>query len=622
MIVNPGSKGGIVLEGPIAELREREVRLLYDVAEHIGKLGLGPESAADRQRLLDAAADLREMFLMVVVIGEFNAGKSTFVNALLGDSVLPMGITPTTDAIELVRYAPTPARQPTPRGGESGDAIREWGHPNTGAPGIVIVDTPGTGSVFQKHEQLAKSFLHRSDLVIFVISAKRAFAETERLYLDLAKSYGKKIVVVLNQVDLLDPKEEAEVKAFVRKQIDELLNLRPPIFAVSARKALQGEKPGGLLSGLVSGKAERNDFGMSAVRAHLRQIFEQVPPAQQKLLTQLDLLRAVTARYREAAQAKLALIGHDTDAAENLRREIEQQAAALDRQLESTVGDLKQVFDGVRERGGRFVEKNINVIRATLRGVNREGLQTEFERDVIGDALTRIASTQEQYVNALVDSGRAYWRGVIERLNKMEALLRQESGTMDAATYSDQRAALQSAMLLADIEMKAYTDNKVMEGIQADFDNKVRNFTYGAVGSIGGIVAVIVSIATPGALAVHPLAAIGFMVGAPVMVIGGGVAIAIWRRAVRDARRRMEGTIQEIEDGYRESIVALTTKERDRLLQYGKQILAPVFSQLQTLARRYKEQQDQIDSFKDRASGLESEVNKAAASAKPRDGRT
>src|SRR5262249_12780984 len=230
---------GMVLEGPIAELREREARLLYDVAEFVGKMG--PEGAEDRKRLLESAQDLRQMFLMVVIIGEFNAGKSTFVNALLGEPSLPMGITPTTDAIELVRYAPNKSRKAEARD----EAVREWEHPNTGAPGVVIVDTPGTGSVFQKHEQIAKSFLHRSDLVIFIISAKRAFAETERLYLELAKSYGKKIIVVVNQTDLLEQKEQGEVRNFVQKQIDELLGLRPPIFMVSAKKALQAEKQAG-----------------------------------------------------------------------------------------------------------------------------------------------------------------------------------------------------------------------------------------------------------------------------------------------------------------------------------------------------------------------------------------
>src|SRR5260221_6468132 len=291
---------GIVLEGPIAELREREVRLLFDFADFTGQLG-GGDAGGDRQRVLDTASDLREMFLMVVIIGEFSAGKSTFVNALLGDLLLPMGITPTTEAIELVRYGPNKSRKAEMRG----EAVREWEHPNTGVPGVVIVDTPGSGSVFQKHEQIAKSFLHRSDLVIFIISAKRAFAETERLYLELAKNYGKKIIVVVNQTDLLDSKEQGEVRNFVQKQIDEMLGLRPPIFMVSAKKALQAEKQaGGLYAGLV-GSGVKDDYGLNAVRGYLRQTFEQVPPAKQKIPTQLDLPRANFRRHPQPVQRKI-----------------------------------------------------------------------------------------------------------------------------------------------------------------------------------------------------------------------------------------------------------------------------------------------------------------------------
>src|SRR5258708_35304928 len=129
---------GIVLEGPIAELREREVRLLFDFADFTGQLG-GGDAGGDRQRVLDTASDLREMFLMVVIIGEFNAGKSTFVNALLGDSVLPMGITPTTEAIELVRYGPKANHKPDLRDG----VIREGETPHPDAPVLGSVDTTG-----------------------------------------------------------------------------------------------------------------------------------------------------------------------------------------------------------------------------------------------------------------------------------------------------------------------------------------------------------------------------------------------------------------------------------------------------------------------------------------------
>jgi small GTP-binding protein len=593
---------GIVLEGPIAELREREVRLLYDLAEYAGKNG-GAEGASDRQRLLDTASDLREMFLMVVVIGEFNAGKSTFVNALLGDEILPIGVIPTTDAIELVRYGKNKTRKPELRDG----AIREWEHPNTGAPGVVIVDTPGTGSVFQKHEQIAKSFLHRSDLVIFLLSAKRAFADTERLYLELAKNYGKKIIVVINQVDLLDSKEQNEVKAFVQRQVDEMLDLRPPIFMVSAKNALKGEKQsGGLLAGLVGGG--KNDYGMDAVRTYLRQTFEQVPPAKQKLLTQLELLRTVSARYRQSIQNRLALIGNDANAAEDLQREMEQQASTLDKQLASTLTEIHSVFDAMQRRGAAFIERNFNVIRA-IRRVNKDVLWQEFESEVLGNTLDQIRGISEHYANALVDGSRVYWRSVIERLNKMDALLKEEASNMDAASYAEQREALQAAMTMVDVELRSAGDKRVVEAIQSNFEQNVRGFTVSTASSLGGLIALILAHLTPLAPSAYPLAALGAALGPVVIAVGGVGAVWFWRKAVRDATEKLNGQIRELEDSYKQNLQTLTSRERNRLLQEGRQILAPVFSQLQALAQRYKDQQSQLNAMGERARSIESGVN-------------
>lgn len=72
--------------------------------------------------------------------------------------------------------------------------------------------------------------------MILLVSAKRAFAETERLYLELAKNYGKKVLSVVNQIDLLQPKEQTEVRRLIQKQVDEMLNMRPLLFMVSLKK--------------------------------------------------------------------------------------------------------------------------------------------------------------------------------------------------------------------------------------------------------------------------------------------------------------------------------------------------------------------------------------------------
>ncbi len=588
----------VVLEGPVAELREREVRLLFDAGEHIGKMG--DEGAADKARLIESAGDLREMFFIVAIIGEFNAGKSTFVNALLGDSLLPTGITPTTDMIELIRYAPTKSREPITRD----DAIREWTHPNTGAPGVVIVDTPGTGSVFAKHEQVAKAFLHRSDLVIFVISAKRAFAETERIYLELARNYGKKIIIVINQIDLLEGREQTQVRDFVQKEIGELLDLRPEIFLVSAKKSLQGEKPAGLFGG---GGGARGDWGMDALREYLRGSFANVPPAKQKLLTQLELLKSLVGRYRGTVTARLTLVSGDTMQAEDIQKEMEGQAGSLDKQLQAALDEMHKTFDAMRKRGNSFIDSNLSVTQA-VRGMDNDKLREEFNKQVVGGALDQVKSISEGYVNAVIDGSRSYWRSVIERLNKMEAMLRAEASTLDAATYADQHAALQAALAQANVEMKTYADNTVLEGLQANFSQNVRGFILSVTGALSGILAFLLS-AAGGITAAHALSIVFGVIFAPVALVGGGIAATVfYRRATSEARTELETSLKSLEDAYRQSLIDLTNRERSRLLQYGKQILAPVFSQLNVLADRYREQQGTLDAFTDRAKGIETDL--------------
>lgn len=586
---------GMVLEGQIADLREREVRLLYEVAEYIGKLG---EADDDKKRLLDSAEDLRQMFLMVVIIGEFNAGKSTFINALLGDTLLPMGITPTTDNIEIIRYAPVKETNPHQRD----DAQREWFHPNTGGPGVVIVDTPGTGSVFAKHEQIAKAFLHRSDLVIFVISAKRAFAETERIYLDLAKGFGKKIVIVINQADLLEGREIQDVRDFVGRQTDELLDIRPTIFMVSAKKSLAKEKPGALSSSIA-----RGDWGMDFVRDHLRQTFEQVPPAKQKLLAQLTTLESLAGKYRGTLGTRLGTVGADTTQAEDIQKSVESQAAGFDKQLAATMAEIRRTLDSLRGRGNTFIDDRLKVTSA-LRGLDKDKLRADFERNVIADSVTQLKNTSEGYINAVIDGSRAYWRTVIERLTQIADVLQSQGGSLDAATYAEQRTALQNALNAANAQLLTVSDQGMVEALGQTFNQNLRGFALSVTGVLSGLIAFLLS-AAAGISSAQGLTILFGVIFAPIALIGGGIGAAIYyNKATADAKAQLETSLKALEDSYRAALSDLTARERSRLLQYGQQILSPVFGKLQALTDRYRDQQTQLNAYFARAKDLQQEI--------------
>ncbi|MBK8027840.1 MAG: dynamin family protein [Chloroflexi bacterium] len=567
------------VEGQLAALREREITAFVDIAGILAELG--EASAADRKRLLDMAEDLRDLFFLVVVIGEFNAGKSTFINALLGDELLAMGITPTTEAIHIIKHGDAGARKPNVRP----DGLFEWRHPNTGARGVALVDTPGTGSIFQKHEQTAKSFLHRSDLVIFVISAKRAFAETERLYLSLARDYGKKIILVVNQVDLLDPTERQQVRRFVERQAEELLNIKPLVFMASSKEALRAVKAG-----------ETDLHGVEAVRAHLRGLFNEAPPARQKLLAQLDTAERIVGRYLETAKSNADLVSLDRNQLEDIQRELDQQTGSLSGQLASARAQIDSVFEAMRLRGLNFINKKLSV-RSMARPASREVLQTQFQEEVVGRALRDVSEATDAYVNALVDNSRLYWRGVIDRLNQLKRLLDQEVSGMDAGIYAEQREALQEAIRIADAELKSYSTGRVIADIQETFRTNLNGFALGTSAALVGLILTVLGVGAPGPLigvgaAVLALPAV--LVGAPITLVGGVLAVRYLRRVSEDSKRELNEKINALLKTYHQALDDLTRKERSRLAQYGSQVLEPIFSRLRVLSERYQTQMERI----------------------------
>jgi len=560
------------IEGALAAQREREVTLLVDTASALTELGAG--IAEDRQRLLDMAEDLRDLFFLVVVIGEFNAGKSTFINALLGDDLLAMGITPTTEAIHIIRYGDEALRRPNLRP----DGLYEWRHPNTGARGVALVDTPGVGSVFQKHEQVAKSFLHRSDLVIFVVSAKRALAETERLYLELARDYGKKIILVVNQIDLLEENEQQQVRRFVERQVEELLNLKPLIFMVSAKDGLRAFKAN-----------QTNQMGMESVRGHLRGLFSEAPPARQKLLAQLVTAERIINKHYETLKHTSDLVGTDKNKLEDIQRELSQQSEGLSGQLATARAQIDVVFEAMRLRGLTFINRNLSV-RNLARPVSREVLQQQFQDEVIGRALRDVSEASGNYINALIDNSRAYWRSVIERLNQLQRVLEQELTGLDAGIYAEQRGALEEATRIAESELKSYSSGRVLGDIEELFRSNLNGFAVGMGAILFGLVILVLGIGAPGPLIGATAAALALpavLLGAPVALVGGVLAVRYLRRVSDDSKRELNTRVDGLLKTYHQALDDLTRTERSRLSEYGTQVLTPIFSRLRVLGDRY-----------------------------------
>ncbi len=247
--------------------RDHIAEFYEELAELAGETGLNSLRREVEEERLPA---LRSGEVSLVVLGEFNHGKSTVVNALLGEEVLPMGITPTTAVITHLVHGEEPsARIKPPRQQEfvplayedlgpaveavdeeeEGPEYVEIAYPNEFLDdGLVLVDTPGVNDISRQKVEITYGYVPRADVIIYVLDATQVLKKSEVTFIRdrLLKANRDRILFVLGKVDALDEEEAREVEAYARQRLETLIG-PVELFAFSARDAMakqqRGEEP-------------------------------------------------------------------------------------------------------------------------------------------------------------------------------------------------------------------------------------------------------------------------------------------------------------------------------------------------------------------------------------------
>ncbi|KAF7804755.1 putative transmembrane GTPase FZO-like, chloroplastic [Senna tora] len=229
--------GFIKLEDREKHLIETERSVLNEAINVIKKAAPLME---DVSLLDDAVSQIDEPFLLVIV-GEFNSGKSTVINALLGQRYLNEGVIPTTNEITFLRYMEVGFEEQRCERHPDGQYICYLPAPILKE--MTVVDTPGTNVILQRQQRLTEEFVPRADLLVFVISADRPLTGSEVAFLRYSQQWKKKVVFVLNKSDIYQNPDELEAAmAFIKDNVKKLLNTEDVIlFPVSARYALEAK---------------------------------------------------------------------------------------------------------------------------------------------------------------------------------------------------------------------------------------------------------------------------------------------------------------------------------------------------------------------------------------------
>ena len=398
-------------EGTLADLER--------LAREAGAVELAREAAAVAERL-------REGRFYVACVGQFKRGKSTLINALVGEPVLPTGVVPVTAAVTVVRFGARVAARVRfgerdwedcdPRalatyvaeehnpGNEKGVTGVEVFVPSPLlATGLCLVDTPGIASVSPAGTAATRAFVPHIDAALLVLGADPPISGDELgLVEEIARS-AHELIVVLNKADRLCDAERAEALGFTERVLAERLR-RPvaPILQVSAVERLAGGPPGRdwdalvwCLEGLALGS------GASLVRAAEAR---ETAALRDALLLELDAEREALERPLHESQARVASLRRAIAGAERALEELGPRMSAVQERLRGAFSEARDAFFRGALREARAA------LRARLDGVFASGgapraRATGAAVDVARECLERWRREQEPEVERLYREG-------------------------------------------------------------------------------------------------------------------------------------------------------------------------------------------------------------------------
>ena len=352
-----------------------------ELARCLAQLGLSGDLPAQEIRAL--RDKLAAGTLNLVAVGQFKRGKSSLVNALIGDALLPVGVVPLTSAVTILCFGEHIAIEVVHEDGSRGTTTRERlaeyaterGNPGNEKrvrqieialpsrwlrDGVRLVDTPGIGSVYEHNTDAALRFLPGADVVLFVLSVEQPAGRDELRYLREVADHAVKVIVVANKTDLLGAGELAESLAFMRAAVSAALGSEAEIHPVSSRLALQ---------------APSAASGLDALRAALDAFLDRDKDAV--------LVAAVAGNAaRLAAQARLALeLERRALAApiEDLERRLE-RFAERKRELQAAKDEHVVLLEGEQRRLLRDrVEPDLRAFEEALARDIARHVEREFE---------------------------------------------------------------------------------------------------------------------------------------------------------------------------------------------------------------------------------------------------
>ena len=564
------------------DLLKRERQWLTDLQVVLAQLGATKD---DQTTLNRSIQQLDELFLLVIV-GEFNAGKSAFINALLGHNLLKEGVTPTTAEINILRFGDASRVE------VKGADLRIFHEPVDILKQINIVDTPGTNAVIRKHQEITEEFVPNSDLVLFITSADRPFTESERAFLAQIKEWGKKVVLVINKVDLFETEEELEqVIGFVRDNGMLLLGTAPDVFPVSARQALRAKQ----------GQPEQwANSRFEPLERYIHDTLDETSRLRLKFLSPLGVGDRLLTKYAGIIDNRLALLNDDFDTLDNLERQLDLYRQDMERDFKFRLADIENILFDMENRGDDYFDENMRIARI-FDLMNKKRFQEGFVREVVADLPQQIEQKVSELIDWLVNSDLKQWHSVMDYLDQRKKEYEDRIvGEVGGSFRYDRDHLIDSVGREARTVVETYDTSEEARKLANSAQMAVAETAAAEMGAIG-LGALITALATTaaadvtGILAASVVAALGFFV------------IPARRQS---AKKQMEGRVAALRSQLTGSLTAQFNKELNRSLARINDAVAPYTRFVRAERSKMEETQAELNQAKETQGRLRAEIER------------
>lgn len=566
------------------DLLKRTRDVLGDLRELLSETAASQE---DRAALADSIRQLDDLFLLVVA-GEFNSGKSAFINALLGQSLQIEGVTPTTSQIYLLKYGEETEQIP----GDKGIWVQTA--PFEILQKISIVDTPGTNAIVREHEALTAEFIPRSDLVLFITSADRPFTESERAFLTQIRDWGKKIVLVINKVDILpDEQGVAQVVDFVTESARNLVGEISAVFPVSARQAQKAK----------AGRPQLwQESGFEPLETFIHDTLDDQGRFRLKLLNPLGVGLKLVKKQLDAVEADLASLADDRQLLADIDDQTMYYNEDMQRNFEARLSEIDKTLYEMEKRGNAFFEEMIRFSRISDLIRSRQ-LEKAFEEKVIADTPEQIERRVGELVDWMVEQDLRQWTAVADHLAQrkieQEERIVGQSGPREGTLAYDRQRLIDSIGQATRRAVELYDrDKEAAELAEAARSAVISTGLAGAAGAAG------LGLAIAGGLHLVFLDVTGIVAGIAFATLGALILPARRRRAKQELENKLAGLRDKLVTGLTEQF----QREMQRSAQRVEDTVAPFSRFVRAQSEKYETQREQLDELEAHIIGLRAQL--------------